>query len=148
MAVKYFCPKCGRRFVEWGAQKLEFKCPTETCDEEPLVLPGAVELEADEKPKVKRAKKAKSIVPLTNPEDDIAEMDDGFIDGDEDIDDDEEELEEEEELATPVVAADDDDGDGDDSIIDDGDDADADAEEDDTFVEALDLDDDGTIEEE
>lgn len=27
MAVKYQCPKCGRRFTEWGAEKLGFKCP-------------------------------------------------------------------------------------------------------------------------
>ena len=27
MAVKYECPKCGRRFTEWGAEKLGFKCP-------------------------------------------------------------------------------------------------------------------------
>ncbi|MFP4499516.1 MAG: hypothetical protein ACLFTT_00820 [Candidatus Hydrogenedentota bacterium] len=27
MPVKYECPKCGRRFAEWGAEKLGFKCP-------------------------------------------------------------------------------------------------------------------------
>lgn len=27
MTVKYECPKCNKRFVEWGAKKLEFKCP-------------------------------------------------------------------------------------------------------------------------
>jgi hypothetical protein len=27
MAVKYECPKCGRRFIDWGAEKLGFKCP-------------------------------------------------------------------------------------------------------------------------
>lgn len=25
--IKYVCPKCGKKFVEWGAQKLGFKCP-------------------------------------------------------------------------------------------------------------------------
>ncbi|MCX8065503.1 MAG: hypothetical protein N3G21_10080 [Candidatus Hydrogenedentes bacterium] len=25
--IKYICPKCGRKFVEWGAKKLDFKCP-------------------------------------------------------------------------------------------------------------------------
>lgn len=27
MAVKYECPKCQRRFVDWGAERLGFKCP-------------------------------------------------------------------------------------------------------------------------
>ncbi len=142
MAVKYFCPKCERRFVEWGAQKLDFKCPTEECEQETLVLVGSTDLDGEDKPKAKRVKKAKSIVPLTNPEDDIAELDGGFIDEDSDLDEEEEELEEEEEepLATPAVVADDD---ADDVVIDD----EETTEEDDTFVEALDLDDEAAIEE-
>ena len=32
MAVKYTCPKCNRRFADWGAKKLNFKCPhDESC---------------------------------------------------------------------------------------------------------------------
>lgn len=27
MPVKYVCPKCNRRFTEWGAEKYGFKCP-------------------------------------------------------------------------------------------------------------------------
>ncbi len=27
MPGKYECPKCGRKFTEWGAEKLGFKCP-------------------------------------------------------------------------------------------------------------------------
>ena len=27
MSVKYQCPKCNRRFSDWGAEKLGFKCP-------------------------------------------------------------------------------------------------------------------------
>ncbi|NUM55070.1 MAG: hypothetical protein HUU46_15600 [Candidatus Hydrogenedentes bacterium] len=27
MAVKYVCPKCNRRFTQWGAEKYGFKCP-------------------------------------------------------------------------------------------------------------------------
>ena len=26
--IKYFCPKCGKKFVEWGAEKFNFKCPS------------------------------------------------------------------------------------------------------------------------
>lgn len=36
MAPKYQCPKCGRRFAEWGAEKLGFKCP-----QDDLCAPGA-----------------------------------------------------------------------------------------------------------
>ena len=27
MAIKYVCPKCNRRFTQWGAEKFGFKCP-------------------------------------------------------------------------------------------------------------------------
>jgi len=27
MPLKYYCPKCDKRFVDWGAEKLGFKCP-------------------------------------------------------------------------------------------------------------------------
>lgn len=27
MPVKYTCPKCNRRFTEWGAEKFGYKCP-------------------------------------------------------------------------------------------------------------------------
>ena len=36
MSVKYHCPKCERRFVDWGAEKLKYKCPD--CESEELVL--------------------------------------------------------------------------------------------------------------
>jgi len=29
MPVKYQCPKCGRRFAEWGAEKFGFTCPAD-----------------------------------------------------------------------------------------------------------------------
>lgn len=29
MTAKYECPECGRRFKEWGAEKLGFKCPVD-----------------------------------------------------------------------------------------------------------------------
>lgn len=25
--IKYYCPNCGKKFVEWGAEKFGFKCP-------------------------------------------------------------------------------------------------------------------------
>lgn len=146
VAVKFFCPKCGRRFVEWGAEKLEFKCPTEGCEQEQLLALGSNELDLEDKSKIKRPKKSKSIVPLVNPEDDVSGLEDGFIDdADADLDDEEEELEEEEEEVVAPVAA---------VVVDteilddDADDDDAgDAGDDDTFAEALELDTDLTVDE-
>lgn len=47
MPAKYECPRCEKRFVEWGAEKLNFKCPT--CTGEQLVRVGS----SDDRP-VKR----------------------------------------------------------------------------------------------
>lgn len=44
MAVKYECPECGRRFLEWGAEKNGFKCPND--DNCPDSHPENVELTA------------------------------------------------------------------------------------------------------
>lgn len=100
MAVKYYCPKCGRRFVDWGAEKLGFKCPSDTCEGEELVLIGSKASDASgSTQKVKRAKKRKSILPGLASDIDITEMEEGFV---EDMDlveeEEEEELGEEDEL--------------------------------------------------
>ena len=79
MAVKYHCPTCGRCFVEWGAIKLEFKCP-EACNHAGLVLPGTDNTNIGVKPKPKRAKK--TLVPITNPEDRLSELDADIVDHD------------------------------------------------------------------
>lgn len=39
MPVKYQCPKCEKRFVDWGAEKLGFRCPY--CTDVPLLRLGA-----------------------------------------------------------------------------------------------------------
>lgn len=44
MAVKYECPECGRRFLEWGAEKFGFKCPND--DNCPEGHPEDIELSA------------------------------------------------------------------------------------------------------
>lgn len=44
MAVKYECPECGRRFLEWGAEKSGFKCPND--DNCPEGHPEDIELAA------------------------------------------------------------------------------------------------------
>ena len=38
MPLKYYCPKCEKRFVDWGAEKLGFKCPG--CTDETLYRVG------------------------------------------------------------------------------------------------------------
>lgn len=38
MPLKYYCPKCEKRFIDWGAEKLGFKCPT--CSDETLYRVG------------------------------------------------------------------------------------------------------------
>jgi len=55
MPVKYECKKCNTRFVEWGAEKNEFKCPY--CPDEALFRVGAPPEE--EAPSLKRRKPAK-----------------------------------------------------------------------------------------
>jgi hypothetical protein len=60
MAVKYTCPKCGRRFTEWGAEKLGFKCPKddncpkEVYDDIELVRMGMSEDRAIKKPSLRK----------------------------------------------------------------------------------------------
>lgn len=57
MAVKYHCKKCGKRYIDWGAEKLGFKCPE--CDGEELVRVGAGEDRVVKRPSLKRrARKA------------------------------------------------------------------------------------------
>lgn len=53
MGVKYHCPKCGKRFVDWGAKKLEFKCPD--CEDGQLVRFGGPESKPPKRPSLKRA---------------------------------------------------------------------------------------------
>jgi hypothetical protein len=55
MTVKYRCPKCERKFVDWGAEKLGFKCPE--CDDTEL---SAISMEVPVKAKAKAKSKAKS----------------------------------------------------------------------------------------
>lgn len=57
MAVKYHCPKCDKRYVEWGAKKLDFQCPD--CEEEKLVQIGSENSPSGTKAKAKAKAKAK-----------------------------------------------------------------------------------------
>ncbi len=55
MPVKYHCLRCGKRYVEWGAEKLGFKCPD--CEGEELVRIGGAEDKGVRKTSLKRTAK-------------------------------------------------------------------------------------------
>ena len=106
MAVKYYCPKCGRRFVDWGAEKLGYKCPGDACDGEVLILPGSESGDtAEVAHKAKRAKKRKAILPAVSSDIDIPELEEGFSE-DVDLDIEEDVDEEAEEDLVPIIAED------------------------------------------
>ena len=67
MAVKYYCRKCGKRFVDWGAEKHGFKCPD--CEGEELTRVGLSEEKAVRKPTLRR-KPARRPVPVLSTSDD------------------------------------------------------------------------------
>ena len=95
VAIKYYCPKCHKCFVEWGAKKTGFKCLA--CNGEDLKLLDSADLiESTDKPKLKRvAPKIHQPVPIGDAfdEDDAIidapmdddEFDEGEIDGVEDV---------------------------------------------------------------
>lgn len=61
--MKYHCAKCGRRFVDWGAEKLGFKCPD--CEDEELVRAGGAEERPTKRPSLKRGlKRAAPVAPV------------------------------------------------------------------------------------
>ncbi|HUW62933.1 MAG TPA: hypothetical protein VMZ06_18155 [Candidatus Bathyarchaeia archaeon] len=61
MAVKYHCRKCGKRFVDWGAEKLGYKCPD--CEGEELIRVGSPDDKVVRRPSLKR-KVRRPVVPL------------------------------------------------------------------------------------
>jgi DNA-directed RNA polymerase subunit RPC12/RpoP len=101
MAVKYHCPKCERRFVEWGAQKLGFKCPN--CEGEELVRVGAASETPQSTASLKRRpKKIDTRTALYDDDVDASTFGDGF---EEDIDEEVTEADVEPEIAVGVGAA-------------------------------------------
>jgi len=73
MAVKYHCRKCGKRFVDWGAEELGYKCPD--CDGEELIRVGSPDDKVVKRPSLKR-KVRRPVVPLpVNEEEGITGID-------------------------------------------------------------------------
>jgi len=72
MAVKYHCRKCGKRFVDWGAEKLGYKCPD--CEGEELIRVGSPDDKVVKRPSLKR-KPRRPVVPLPVEEEGITGID-------------------------------------------------------------------------
>ena len=58
MPVKYICQKCAKRFVDWGAEKLKYRCPD--CEDSELVRASEHEVPKPKKAKAKASLKRKS----------------------------------------------------------------------------------------
>lgn len=112
MPVKYSCPKCGRRFAEWGAEKSGFKCPgDEWC---PADRPDVIELvrvgmkddaKPAKKPTLKRPVKRVVATPSSMNEDELLVPDIEEIEADTEIEDEDvDEVEDEEDDVIEVVA--------------------------------------------
>ena len=89
MPIKYECPKCNRRFVDWGAEKLGFKCPD--CEEQDLLRVGAPAATESPAPSLRRQNKKTSEKPAPSPvetDDSLDDDDDAFLDDDDDSSDD------------------------------------------------------------
>jgi DNA-directed RNA polymerase subunit RPC12/RpoP len=66
MAVKYHCRKCGKRYIDWGAEKLGFKCPD--CNGEELVRLGQGEERGAKRPSLRRRASRKAAATLAVPD--------------------------------------------------------------------------------
>jgi hypothetical protein len=108
MAIKFECPKCGRRFVDWGAEKYGYKCPNclkDKGDDVDLQRVGAGEEGTPKRSSLKRSVRRTAVapaVPLDEDEALVPDMealdsgDSSVGDGEvEDLDDSEQEGEEE-----------------------------------------------------
>jgi len=111
MAVKYTCPKCNRRFADWGAKKMDFKCPhDENCPpgtEDEIIELHKVGANPDDSSATKPSlKRKKAVVARVAPEAALLEDGDELVvvedlDDVDDIDDSDED--EEPEVLKPVV---------------------------------------------
>lgn len=86
MASKYICSKCERKFIDWGAEKLGFKCPD--CDDSELTLIGfEPAAKAKKKPALKRAAPKKVTKTDLEPDEPVTSTDDDVESGGDDDDD-------------------------------------------------------------
>lgn len=100
MAVKYQCPKCDRRFVDWGAEKFGFKCPTD--GEDLLRVGSAIDMAPSVNSLKRRPKKIDTRTALYDDDVDASTFGDSF---EEDIDEEIVEGDVEPEIAVGVAKA-------------------------------------------
>ena len=115
MAVKYECPKCGRKFTEWGAEKLKFHCPMdEWCPKDAskeiqFVKAGSGDSDGSRAPSLKRrAKKVVVAPPRVVPVEDeaiVPDVDEVEDDTDEDVELEGEEVVDDEKAVVVVADA-------------------------------------------
>jgi hypothetical protein len=99
MAIKFECPRCGRKFTEWGAERLGFKCPhdancpKEAADEviELFRLGGSDDKHAARASLKRTPAKRKAAVPKHSEDDEAIAPDVEDMEEDEKVDDDDEE---------------------------------------------------------
>ena len=100
MAVKYHCPKCEGRYVEWGAQKLGFMCPH--CEGQTLIRSGASAAAAETAPALRRRpKKVEPTAPAE--EEDGAEDFEGIAEDSEDTEQEDSSVEEKDFVDSPTA---------------------------------------------
>ncbi|MFO7975904.1 MAG: hypothetical protein R6V12_14860 [Candidatus Hydrogenedentota bacterium] len=103
MPIKYECPKCGRRFTEWGAEKVGFKCPKDQwCTKDhpedvELVRVGSSEEGLSRRPTLKRtprkiAQPKQPVMDLDEDEALVPDMEELEVDDEFDDEEDKEEL--------------------------------------------------------
>ncbi|GMW02226.1 MAG: hypothetical protein AMXMBFR84_33620 [Candidatus Hydrogenedentota bacterium] len=114
MPAKYICPKCGRRFTAWGAEKVGFKCPNDewTAQEHSgdveLVPVGSSDEKSSKKASLKRTpRRLAAIGTSTFADEELAEStldsDESYRKVDTDFEaEEDEETEEEEEVTEPA----------------------------------------------
>lgn len=73
MPVKYHCAKCGRRFVDWGAEKLGFKCPD--CGDQELVRIGVSDDRPSRRASLKRGSRKAVVAAPVELDDELAAAD-------------------------------------------------------------------------
>lgn len=100
MAIKYECPKCGRRFTEWGAEKVGFRCPADEWsshtpgEEVELVRVGASDEHSPKRASLKRH--SREAIRAAKP---VLDEDETLVADVDEVLEDAEEEEEEEEVA-------------------------------------------------
>lgn len=105
MAVKFHCRKCGKRFVDWGAEKLAYKCPD--CEDEELVRIGSTDDKAVKRPSLKRKPRRVAVATVPDEEEEVSAIDEEPGEDEGVFTDDEDEVEEDTDIVDESKTGDD-----------------------------------------